>query len=283
MKPISLFLFALLSLVQLAQADIRPIPISFRSTVAQEVGKTSVSIEYSRPNAKGREIFGALVPFGEVWRTGANQCTSIAFDTPLTIGGTELPAGHYSLFTIPEADSWTIVINSVPDQFGAFSYDESKDVLRFSATPRQFSAPIETFEIVFTDVADNKANIELRWSNTAVSFPISVTDESNHQQMLSEIRRDIIEGNAPTWGNYGEAARYYDNHDLEPELATSWYAKCVELNPDAYWIFVEYAKCLKKLSKTGEAKAVLEAGLASAQRQNNDGGIAWIKGEIANL
>lgn len=278
-----LYLATLLSLATYTSASVSPVPQSLRSTVSQYIGKTQVSIEYSRPNVNEREIFGSLVPYGEVWRTGANVSTSIEFDTPLSISGTELPAGRYSLFTIPEADSWTIIINSVPDEFGAFSYDQSKDSLRVTVKPKTSNTNIESFEIAFTNLDHNVAEVQLRWKNTIVPISISVSDESNHQVMLSDIENDIINEREPTWGNYGEAARYYTTHNIDLEAADKWFAKSTELNPNAFWMNVEHANLLVSLDRKEDARATLEAGLASAKRQNNQGGTDWVASKLAEL
>ncbi len=278
-----LYLTTLLFLATYTLASVSPVPQSLRSTVSQYIGKTQVSIEYSRPNVKEREIFGALVPYGEVWRTGANVSTSIEFDTPLSISGSELPAGRYSLFTIPEAESWTIIINSIPDQFGAFSYDQSMDSLRFTVKPKTSETHIESFEIAFSDLDYNVATIQLRWANTIVPISVSVSDESNHQVMLSDIENDIVNEGELTWGNYGEAARYYVAHNLDLDAADKWFATCLELNPNAFWMHVEHANLLISLDRKEDARTTLEAGLASAKRQNNKGGTDWVAARLAEL
>src|SRR4029077_549934 len=116
-------------------------------TLKQRVGLTDIEINYSRPRAKGRPIFGGLVPYGEVWRTGANNATKIIFSTPVKLEGKDIPAGTYALFTIPGEKEWTIIINKGAAQWGAFQYDEKVDVVRFKVTPVQIPEPIETFTI----------------------------------------------------------------------------------------------------------------------------------------
>lgn len=265
------------------QAAVSPVPVSLRSTVSQYIGKTNVSIEYSRPNAKGREVYGELTPYGEVWRTGANVSTSIEFDTTVSISGTEVPAGRYSLFTIPQEDKWTVIINTVADEFGAFTYKEEADLFRFEAPVAKITDHTETFQFAFANVADNKADIQLSWQNTVVSFPISVTEESNYAMILAEIQHDIIDGNDSASGNYGEAARFYVKHEIDLEQATQWYDKCHELRPDSFWLHVENAQLLIKLNRKDEASTVMHAGLASATRQESNGGINWINGLIKEL
>jgi len=109
---------------------------SLHSALTQTVGLTDVTITYSRPGVKGRKIWGGLVPYGQVWRTGANEATTISFSDDVTINGKDLPKGSYSLHTIPGADEWTLIFNKVADQWGSYSYDEKQDALRVTAKPR---------------------------------------------------------------------------------------------------------------------------------------------------
>lgn len=265
------------------QAEVRPVPASLKSTITQEVGKTEVSITYSRPNANGREIFGALVPYGEVWRTGANQATTVELSTDVALGGHNVAKGRYSLFTIPGEDSWTILLNTVPDQFGAFSYDAAMDLLRFEVPVESQAAHVETFEIGFTNVANNAATIVLSWANSRIAIPVSVTDESNYAQIQAEIDRDIIGGAEPTWGNYGEAARFYVKRDKDLATAVVWFGKCTELNPQAFWMYYEKARLLAKLGRKDEAIAAANAGIAAAKSTNHQGGQDMGKGVLADI
>jgi hypothetical protein len=265
------------------QATVRPVPASLKSIITQDVGKTAVSITYSRPNANGREIFGALVPYGEVWRTGANQATTIELGTDVTLGEHNVAKGRYSLFTIPGEDSWTIILNTLPDQFGAFSYDAATDLLRFDVPVESQAVHVETFEIGFTHVANNTATIDLSWANSRVSIPISVTDESNNAEIQAEIDRDIIGGAEPNWGNYGEAARFYVKQDKDLATAVVWYDKCNELNPEAFWIYYEKARLLAKLGRKDEAVAAANAGIAAAKAAKHQGGQDMGKGVLADI
>ena len=122
-------------------------------TLKQRVGLTDIEIVYSRPGVKDRTIFGSLVPYGQVWRTGANAATKITFSTPVKLNGTEIAAGSYSIYTIPGESEWTIIINKNTGQSGT-QYDEKADVARFKATPVTLTKPMETFVIEFTDIRD---------------------------------------------------------------------------------------------------------------------------------
>jgi hypothetical protein len=134
-------------------------------------GTTNVSVEYSKPAKKGREVFGKLVPYGEVWRTGANEATSISFDKDVVVAGKPLKAGTYQLFTIPTADKWTIIFNSKSGQWGAFFYDEKSDVLRVEVSPSRNDAELESLSLSFENAPET--GLLIAWDKTKVFVPIS--------------------------------------------------------------------------------------------------------------
>jgi len=139
------------------------------------LGSSQLEVQYSSPSKKDREIFGALVPHGDVWRTGANEATVFETASPLTVGGEVLPAGSYGLFTIPGETEWTLIFNSVTDQWGAFEYDESQDVLRTMVAPSAADASQEQFSISFESVSDMEATMVLAWDDVRVSVPLAVS------------------------------------------------------------------------------------------------------------
>lgn len=147
------------------------------ATFSQKVGFTDVSIVYSRPSKKGRTIFGELVPYDKLWRTGANLATKITFGDDVKIAGNNLSAGSYALFTIPGKDEWTIIFNNISDQGGTGKYDESEDALRVKINSANLSGSVETFTIMIGDVKPSSANINLIWDNTLVSIPLEVSIE----------------------------------------------------------------------------------------------------------
>ena len=139
------------------------------------LGSAQLEVQYNSPSKKDREIFGALVPYGEVWRTGANEATVFTTASPLAIGGEVLPAGSYSLFTIPGETEWTVIFNAVTDQWGAFDYDAEQDVLRTTAAPSSAEALQESFSISFEEVSDSDAELVLAWDEVSVSVPLAVS------------------------------------------------------------------------------------------------------------
>ncbi|HEY5916129.1 MAG TPA: DUF2911 domain-containing protein [Chryseolinea sp.] len=162
------FTFLMLALATAFSASIaQQKPASPQATATGKIGAANVKIVYSQPSARGRQIMGGLVPYGEVWRTGANEATTIEFDKPVKIEGKDLAAGKYALFTIPGENEWTIIINKDIKQWGAFKYKQEDDVLRVPVKPAKTSAPVETFNITV-----GKDDIQLKWENTAVAFKV---------------------------------------------------------------------------------------------------------------
>jgi hypothetical protein len=162
------FTFLMLALVTALSSTLaQEKPASPQATATGKIGAANVKIVYCQPSARGRKIMGGLVPYGEVWRTGANEATTIEIDKPVKIEGKDLAAGKYSLFTIPGENEWTIIFNKDAKQWGAYKYKQEDDVLRVSVKPTKASAPVETFNI-----AVGKDEVQLKWENTAVAFKV---------------------------------------------------------------------------------------------------------------
>lgn len=153
-----------------AQESIRPRP-SPLALATVRYKDTYVKITYSRPQKRGREIFGKLVPYDEVWRTGANEATELTTTRDLIINGTLLPAGSYSIFTIPRPEQWTIIINKDLGLWGAYNYNPKMDVMRFDVKVMTLDTPVETFTIQF-EQKNNAADLLMMWDNVKVSIPI---------------------------------------------------------------------------------------------------------------
>jgi hypothetical protein len=188
-------------------------------TLKQRVGLTDIEIIYSRPGVKNRTIFGGIVPYGQIWRTGANGATKVTFSTPVKLNGTDIPAGTYSLFTIPGEDEWTIIINKGAAQWGAFQYDEKADVARFKATPIQLAEQIETFTIEFNLIRDESAVMNLVWDHTVVpiKFEIELTGK-----IVPQIEAAMASPDKKSDGFYFQAATFYYNHDQDLHKALDW-------------------------------------------------------------
>ena len=189
-------------------------------TLKQRVGLTDITVVYSRPSVKGRAIFGGIVPFGQVWRAGANQATKISFSTPVKLEGNEIPAGNYSLFAIPGEQEWTIIINKNTNQWGAFQYKTNDDLVRFPVAPVSLrDSSVETFAIEFNRIRDESALLELVWDKTVV--PIHLTVEVT-DKIVPQIEAAMAAPDKKPDTFYFQAATFYYNHDLDSKKALEW-------------------------------------------------------------
>ena len=198
-------------------------------TLKQRVGLTDIEVVYSRPGVKNRTIFGGIVPYGQVWRTGANQATKISFSTPVKLEGNEIPAGNYALFTIPGENEWTIIINKNTNQWGSFQYKTNDDLVRFTVTPATLrDTSVETFAIEFNSIRDESAVLELVWDKTVVPIhmEVEVTDK-----LVPQIEAAMAAPGKKTDGFYFQAATFYYNHDLDSKKALEWVNAGLADNP----------------------------------------------------
>ncbi|MGN0020199.1 MAG: DUF2911 domain-containing protein [Sphingobacterium hotanense] len=265
MKKIALTLLLASGLIfsaQQADAQIKLPPASSTQFILQDLGISQVSVVYQRPNMKGRTIFGDLVPYNQIWRTGANNATNITFQSDVKIEGQNLEAGTYALFTIPGKEEWTIIFNKNAKQWGAYTYDKADDVLRVKVKPRALTNPIETFTIAFEEVNDQNLKACLLWEKTKVSFLIEVDQKA-------EILASIDEAMQGEKKPYFQAAQYYYTHGLDIKKAAEWMVEADKGNTKAPHI--KYWKSLI-LAKAGDKKGAIKAaeeGLKMAKSQNN--------------
>lgn len=264
MKPFILFLFAgLLSGAVSAQIEVpQPSP---STTIEQEVGLTNVTLKYSRPGMRGRTIFGDLVPFGEKWRTGANNNTTISFDTKVTIDGKELEPGTYAIYTIPQENQWEVIFYKDSNNWGLpQQWDEEKVAIKATAQVQEMPMPMETFTILIDELKNDAAALNFIWDKTVATLQFEVpTDE----RALASIERVM---NGPTAADYFSAATYY--HDTKKDLnkAYEWITKAVEMGgDDAYWVIRRKALIEADLGKKKEAIASAKRSLAAAKKAGN--------------
>jgi hypothetical protein len=201
------------------------------ATIKQRVGITDISVEYSRPSMRGRKIFGELVPFGEVWRTGANSATKITFSTGVNFGGADVAAGEYALFTVPGKDEWTVILNKVTGQWGSYSYDTANDVARVTAKPSAVAKPAETFSISLGDLAkEASATLTLKWES--VSVPVKI--KTNLVEMLGPKIEAVMASDSDKKPYFAAAMFYYEN-DLDLAKASEWMDAAIAANPNQMW------------------------------------------------
>ncbi len=247
---------------QHADAQIKLPPASSTQFIIQDLGISQVSIIYQRPNIKGRKVFGDLVPYNQIWRTGANNATNITFQDEVKIEGQTLAAGTYAMFTIPTEKEWTIIFNSNAKQWGAYTYDKADDVLRVKVKPIQLKDKVESFTISFDDVNDQHMKTSLAWENTKVSFFIEVDQK---EEILASIDSAMKGEKKP----YFQAAQYYFTHNVDVKKAAEWMVEADKGNTKAphikYWKSLILAKAG---DKAGAVKAAQE-GLEMAKRDKN--------------
>ncbi len=236
-------------------------------TLKQRVGLTDVEIVYSRPSMKDRQIFGNVVPFGAVWRTGANAATKITFSTPVKLNGTDIAAGAYALYTIPGENEWTIILNKGVGKSGT-QYDEKEDVIRFKTTAINWDTAIETFTIEFNQIRDESAVINLVWEKTVV--PIKV-DLDVTAKLLPQIDAAMAAegGNKP----YFQAAAFYYDHGQDLSKAKEWVEAAVKQR-EAYYIVHLQAKILAKLGDKEGAIAAANRSMVLAKESRDS---AYVK------
>jgi len=227
-------------------------------TLKQRVGLTDIEVVYSRPGVKGRTIFGGIVPYGQVWRTGANQATKITFSTPVKLEGAEIPAGTYALFTIPGEKEWTVIISKNAAQWGSFQYSEKDDVARFKVMPVTLAETIETFTIEFNHIRDESAVLNLAWEKKVV--PIHLTADVT-AKLVPQIEAAMAAPGKKQSGFYFQAATFYYNHNLDLNKALDWVNTGLADNPRiAYEMLHLKAQILAKQGdKTGAIAAAKQS------------------------
>lgn len=234
----------------------RPSP---KASLTQTVGLTDITINYSRPGVKGRAIWGSLVPYDQVWRTGANEATTISFSEEVLINGQKLPKGTYSLHTVPGRDQWTVIFNKVADQWGSYSYDQAQDVLRVTTRPERADfREWMTFEI--PEMTTDTAKVVVRWENLAVPFTV---DTQSTQRALTAAEKAIASVDEDRWlipyraadfafeaGRMAEAQKYLDVALKEKENTATLWLK---------------ARMLQKQGRTADALRNAEMAIAAAR------------------
>ena len=261
-KLTALFLMALIAGFATAQEIETPQP-SPMGSVEQMVGLTKFNVEYSRPGAKGRKIFGDLVPYDKMWRTGANASTKITFDQPVTMNGTEVPAGNYALYTIPGKTQWEIIIHGNTSHWGVGDYKQEEDVARFTAKPEYADRFVENLTIGFDSLRSTGGLMFLEWENTRVEIVI----ETNTDELVAASIEQFMN---PGWRPYYSAASFYLETGKDLDQALEWAGTACEKSENAFWVYhlkakIQYAKG----DHTGAIQTAKQS-MAMARERNND-------------
>jgi hypothetical protein len=221
--------------------------LSPTSTVSQEFSTSKIDITYSRPSKRDRKIFGGLVPYNEVWRTGANASTKLTFGEEVEIGGKTIKAGTYSFYTVPGEKEWEVILNTQTGNWGAFGYAKEDDVLRMKVKPQMINGVVETFTIDINNITFNSCTIDLYWDNVMVSVPVKA---NNNDRIMKDIEQHVEKPRIP----YRQAALYYYETGQNLEKAYEYTQKAIEENPKAYWNHLLKAQIAVKLGKKDAAR-----------------------------
>ncbi len=277
MKRIASLLLGLVALTGLnAQVEFpAPSPLC---TVQQRIGLTDLTIEYSRPGMKGRTVYGDLVPYGSMWRTGANASTKLEFSKDVRLGGQDVPAGRYALYTIPGADEWTIILHKNLSYWGTggSQYDPTEDQCRFTVQPVRFAETVETFTILPGQLRDESAVISLLWENTAVHLPLELNTTKEVEQ---DLQRTLA---GPDGRTYYEAARFYLGSGKQLDEALEYITMAIEEKDyERFWSLRVKALILAEMGRYEDAIAVAERSKELAMQENNEDYVRMNEASIA--
>jgi tetratricopeptide (TPR) repeat protein len=273
-----LFLVALILLASLSNfAQVKTPQSSPKALVNQMIGLTDVEIEYSRPGMKGRTIFGDLVPFAKLWRTGANANTTISFTDDVTIDGKVLKKGKYALFTTPKADNWEFIFYTSTDNWGnPETFEESKVALRANAKPQMLDKNVETFTVSLDNLDNNFGMLSLSWEKTLVSLKIEVPT----QKMAMESIQKTLAG--PGAGDYFSAAQFYFQSNGDINKALEYVNKALDMKTDKPFWYNRLKSLIQ--AKIGDKKGAIETAkisMAAAEVAKNADYVKMNKDSIA--
>jgi len=257
-----LILFGGLSYNTYAQTPRIP-EASSTQTIIQDFGLGKITITYSRPNVKDRVIFGGINPYGQVWRTGANAATIINFTENVIIEGNKVPAGTYSLFTIPDKDEWTVILNKTVKQWGAYSYKQADDFLRFKVKPVHLDEKRETFTIQFANQTTKSSDMHLVWDHTAIYVHLQTDDDA---QIMANIDT-LMKGNRKPY--YFNVIQYYYENNKDMKVALAWVLEAEKVDPGQWYNLWEARIRLRMGDKPG-AIAAAQAGIKMSKAVNDD-------------
>jgi hypothetical protein len=255
MKSLSKAIFGVAILALCGTVIAQELPrLSPKASILQTIGLTEVTITYCSPAVRGRVIWDGLVPYDNVWRTGANEATTISFADPVSINGHELNAGKYALFTVPGKKEWTIVFNTEPNQWGAFDKDDSKDILEIKVTPKWHQESKERMSFHFENMTENSAEVVLHWGKIDVPFTVTVDTQA---KAIANIRAALDNLEEDDWATLNRCASYCIQNDILLDEAAKWLEKSISIQ-ETFWNLRQKAQLSAKMGKTTDA---IEIGL----------------------
>lgn len=252
----ALFLVVATGAPRIARSELTLPRVSPNAKISQTIGLTDFTLTYSRPGVKGRKIWGELVPYGEVWRTGANEATTFECSDAVTIGGKTLPAGTYSFYTLPTAGEWDVIFSNAKGAWGSNEYTPEKDALRLKAKPQE--APNqEWMTIGFENLTPSSGDLVVRWEKLAISVPVQV---NTNEKAMANIRAALAERKSDDWSTLHRAAQYCFNAEINMDEAVKWEEQSVATK-ETYANLSLLADMKMKAGKAKEAIAMAEKAL----------------------
>lgn len=248
---------------QLCVAQVRIPQASTTQTIKQDFGLGTIELTYSRPAAKGRKVYGSLIPFNKLWRTGANAATKIKFSEPVEMGGKKLDSGTYVIYSIPNVDSWEIIINKGITNWGTEGYKEIEDVVHFRTEPVKIKPGIETFTMQFANILPESCELHIMWDKTAIIIPITTNVKD---KLKMQIEAAMLGEKKPYW----QAANYYYDYEHNLAKALDNATKAADANPKAYWIMHFKAKIQFEMGDNDGAKKSAQKSLELAIAEKNE-------------
>ncbi|MDI9880665.1 DUF2911 domain-containing protein [Flectobacillus longus] len=276
MKKILLALVAVASIMTAQAQGIKTPAPSPTQTIKQDFALSSIEVNYSRPNMKGRTVFGDLAPYGKLWRTGANAATKVTFGEDVTVGGVAVKAGTYVLYTVPNKDEWEVIFNKGLNNWGIDGYKKEEDVARFKVKPIALSSSVETFTIQLGNVTPATADIQVSWEKTQINIPVVADIDS---KISKSIETAMNVDNRP----YFQAASYYFETGKDLKQALAWTNKAIENSPKAFWMVHLKAKILAKMGDKTAAVTAANQSIALAKEAKNDDYVALNEKLITTL
>lgn len=246
----------------MAQEKIQFPDLSPRAQLKQRVGLTDVEIDYARPSKRDREIFGGLVPYGKMWRTGANAPTKIKFSEAVKLEGKDIPAGEYVLLTIPAQDQWTIILSKDAQMQGTDAYKQENDAARLTVKPTSLPMAVETFTIGVDEIRAGGATLALDWDKTRVPIKMTTDDVDQLAQKLSGTQ------NLEPMQAYQAAVFYYEN-DKDLKQAATWIDQAAEKNPERWFVQLRKAQIHAKAGNKAEASAAAQKTLELLKKEKD--------------
>ena len=232
-------------------------------TIKQDFGMGNIELTYSRPSAKGRKVFGDIVPMDKLWRTGANAATKITFDNPVEIGGKKIDTGSYILYTIPGEDNWEVILNKGLKNWGVDGYKESEDVVRFKVPAIKSTTNIETFTMQFANVKAESCDLQVMWEKRAIAILITT---SIKDKIRAQLDAAMLTDKKPYW----QAAQFYNDFDKNLPKALDNINKATQENPKAFYMFLYKARIQKEMGNIAAALETSKISLALSKEAKND-------------